>query len=147
MKKIFNNINSPKNMAVLSACLVALMPYLSDKFKIGALAIGICLLIEEFVRYIVLKKAFIHIIIIFQSVIFCIPMLLILLVENYYYKYLIYVNYLYIWCGTAFFIFYLTLIIWVWRNRPDMRKFMIISNGFIFLGISIALIIGVFLKM
>ncbi|MCY6370626.1 hypothetical protein [Clostridium ganghwense] len=145
MKKIFNNINSPQNMAMLGACLVALMPYLSDKFKIGALAIGICLLIEEFVRYIVLKKPFMHILIIFQSVIFCIPMLLILLVENYYHKYQMYVNYLYIWCGLAFFIFYLTLMTWVWRNRFEMRRFIIILHGIMLIGVSMV-IIGVLLK-
>lgn len=145
MKKIFNDMNSPKNIAMLGLFLVALMPYLSGKFKIGVLTIGICLLIEEFVRYIVLKKAFIHIIIIFQSVTFCIPMLLILLIENYYLKYSIYINYLYIWCGVAFFIFYLTLMIWVWKNRFEMRRFIITLTGIILIGVSMV-IIGVLLK-
>ena len=137
MKKILDEIISPKNMCMLGGLLVLLTPFLSDKSKVGVLTIGVFLLIEELVRHLILKMPIRQILLIVGTIIFTVPMIVIFIIENYYFQYQIYINYLYIWCGVAFLIFYFTLMIWTYKNRTETRKFLIILHGFMLIGVII----------
>jgi hypothetical protein len=116
-------------MGILGGLLVLLAPLLSDESKLVVLIIGIFLLIEELVRHLILKMPIRQILLIVGAIIFTVPMIIIYIIENYYFQYQIYTNYLYIWCGVAFLIFYFTLMIWTYKNRTEMRKFIIIVHG------------------
>ncbi|SHI08062.1 hypothetical protein [Clostridium grantii] len=132
MNKINEWFNKPINFGIVIALLVACMPYLSDKLKVGVLILVCVVLVEEVIRYIILGRPFFGILIMILSLASVIPFAIVLLIETYLTKYINYKTYFEFITAITFTLFYITLVIIGYKNNTELRKFIVIVHIIMF---------------
>lgn len=132
MNKINEWFNKPINFGIVVALFVACMPYLSDKIKVGALILVCVGLVEEVIRYIILRKPFFEILMMLLILASAIPYSIVLLIDTYLSQYLNYKTYFEFMTAITFTLFYITLVINGYKNHIELRKFIVILHIIMF---------------
>lgn len=144
MNKLKEWFNKPINVGICVAFLVIFMPYLSDKIKIGALIVGSIVLFEEIIRYIILGKSFVQILIMLLGLTFAIPLSIVLLIDAYLSQYLNYKIYFEILTAVALALFYITLTVNGYKQHIELRRLILIINIIIVACVTIGFILSLF---
>lgn len=128
MKKIGEWFKQPMNCGMFVGILVLIVPYMSEKFKVGYLMfLGIGLL-EEIIRYIILGRPIIQIVVMIECLVALIPVIILSKIDTYFVKLSQYKLYLKNISTVAFVVFYITLMGHLYINKPEARKFIKIMH-------------------